>query len=80
VSTELFTRSGRGHEEKAAPWVIAHEGVLEVAKERAKLEQREGGILLTWPVTRRLISARVGPSPNSARSAPRTGGTIPRAH
>jgi hypothetical protein len=46
MSTELFTRSGRGHEEKVASWVIAHEGVLEVAKERAKLERREGTTLL----------------------------------
>jgi hypothetical protein len=43
---ELFARSGRAHAEREAPWVIAHEGVLEVAKERAKLERREGTSLL----------------------------------
>jgi hypothetical protein len=26
-----------------APWVLAHEAVLEVARERARLERREGG-------------------------------------
>src|SRR6187431_1602935 len=46
MSAELFTRSGRVREEKVAPWVAAHEGVLEVARERAMLEGREGASLL----------------------------------
>ena len=45
MSTELFARPAR--EVKVAPWVVAHEGVLEVAKERAKLERREGTSLLS---------------------------------
>jgi hypothetical protein len=44
MSTELFAR--RAHEVIVAPWVVAHEGVLEVAKERARLERREGTSLL----------------------------------
>jgi hypothetical protein len=46
LTGQVFNRSGRKHEEKAVPWVVAHEGVLEVAKERAKLERREGTSLL----------------------------------
>jgi hypothetical protein len=48
MSTELFTRPRQQAPEarRVAPWVVAHEGVLEVAKERARLEVREGSSLL----------------------------------
>jgi len=49
MSPELFTRpvaTVSGRSTKVAPWVVAHEDVLEVARERAGLERREGTRLL----------------------------------
>src|SRR5918994_7703303 len=42
----LFEHRGLAHRVSVAPWVLAHEAVLEVAKERARLERREGTSLL----------------------------------
>jgi hypothetical protein len=42
----LFEHRGLARQVAVAPWVRAHEAVLEVAKERAGLERREGTSLL----------------------------------
>jgi hypothetical protein len=46
MSNGLFEHRGVARQVAAAPWVLAHEAVLEVAKERALLERREGTSLL----------------------------------
>jgi hypothetical protein len=51
MSTELFEHEASAHRAPGergnlAPWVVAHEGVLEVARERGRLERREGTSLL----------------------------------
>jgi hypothetical protein len=49
MSYELFEHRGASRHARAAPvapWVLAHEAVLEVAHERARLERREGTTLL----------------------------------
>ena len=46
MSNGLFEHRGMAREVTVAPWVVAHEAVLEVAKERAVLERREGTSLL----------------------------------
>jgi hypothetical protein len=46
MSNGLFEHRGLAHERTAAPWVLAHEAVLEVAQERARLERRESTSLL----------------------------------
>ena len=46
MSNELFEHRGLARQVTVAPWVLAHEAVLEVAKERALLERREGTSLL----------------------------------
>ena len=47
MSTEFFeheasARRVSGERANLAPWVVAHEGVLEVTRERGRLERREG--------------------------------------
>jgi hypothetical protein len=44
MSSEPFIRPGR--QLNLAPWVVAHEDVVEVARARAHLERREGTSLL----------------------------------
>jgi hypothetical protein len=49
MSNGLFERRGAARQvtvAPVAPWVLAHEAVLEVAQERARLERREGTSLL----------------------------------
>jgi 5-methylcytosine-specific restriction endonuclease McrA len=46
MSNEIFDHRGSARRVTLAPWVLAHEAVLEVAKERALLERREGKSLL----------------------------------
>jgi 5-methylcytosine-specific restriction endonuclease McrA len=46
MSNELFEHRGVARQVAVAPWVLAHEAVLELAKERALLERREGTSLL----------------------------------
>src|SRR6187551_4138681 len=46
MSNGLFKHRGVAHQVAVAPWVLAHQAVLEVAKERALLERREGTSLL----------------------------------
>jgi 5-methylcytosine-specific restriction endonuclease McrA len=46
MSNELFEHRGLARQVSVAPWVLAHEAVLEVAKDRALLERREGTSLL----------------------------------
>jgi hypothetical protein len=46
MSNGLFEHRGPVGQVAVAPWVLAHEAVLEVAKERARLERREGTRLL----------------------------------
>ena len=46
MSNGLFEHRGLARQVAVAPWVLAHEAVLEVAKERALLERREGTSLL----------------------------------
>src|ERR671911_1519047 len=46
MSNGLFGHRGKAHRVAVAPWVLAHEAVLEVAQERARLERREGRSLL----------------------------------
>src|SRR6187551_3254771 len=46
MSNGLFEHRGLAHRVSVAPWVLAHEAVLELAKERALLEGREGTSLL----------------------------------
>jgi 5-methylcytosine-specific restriction endonuclease McrA len=46
MSNGLFEHRGQARKVAADPWVLAHEAVLEVAKERAQLERREGTSLL----------------------------------
>jgi hypothetical protein len=49
MSNGLFEHRGAARQVAVAPvtpWVLAHEGVLEVAQERARLERREGTSLL----------------------------------
>jgi hypothetical protein len=43
---EVPVRQVPGEGARVAPWVVAHEGVLKVARERARLEGREGTSLL----------------------------------
>ena len=43
---EVSVCQGAGDRAELAPWVVAHEGVLEVARERGRLERREGTSLL----------------------------------
>src|SRR6186713_1640406 len=46
MSNGIFEHRGLARQASVAPWVLAHEAVLEVAKERALLERREGTSLL----------------------------------
>jgi 5-methylcytosine-specific restriction endonuclease McrA len=46
MSNGLFEHRGLARQVAVAPWVLAHEAVLEVAQERARLERREGTSLL----------------------------------
>ena len=46
MSNGLFKHRGVAHQVAVAPWVLAHQAVLEVAKDRAQLERREGTSLL----------------------------------
>jgi hypothetical protein len=46
MSNGIFEHRGLARQVSVAPWVLAHEAVLEVAKERALLERREGTSLL----------------------------------
>jgi hypothetical protein len=46
MSNGLFAQRGPTRQVTVASWVLAHEAVLEVAQERARLERREGTTLL----------------------------------
>jgi hypothetical protein len=46
MSNGIFEHRGLARQVSVAPWVLAHEAVLAVAKERALLDRREGTSLL----------------------------------
>ena len=46
MSNGVFQHRGPSGQVTVAPWVLAHEAVLEVAQERARLERREGTSLI----------------------------------